>query len=287
MTRRTLVAHLDPRVERPELRTFTFEPVAQAKAERVRYVTAALTILLAFKAAGSPRQSSPLGSFEEWSLLVRDALIWLGCADPVETMERARVSDPKLDELSAVLTQWQAVIGTDRITVRRVIEKASRQSGGAGYDYNPKEFDNPDFREALLAVAGQGGAINGKRLGKWLGAHAKRIAGGCWIEPAGGDGRLPDLAAHGESMSVGAVLQKRHGGFGGFRCLCQHHPARTVTLSRTEKFLTVLRVRPKQTHRNPPNPPLLICNSWLARGPCSLDAPRQASPVDRLLRACR
>ncbi len=144
-----------------------------------------LTILLAFKAAGSPRQSNPLGSFEDWSLLVRDALIWLGCADPVGTMERARVSDPKLDELSAVLTQWRAVIGTDRITVRRVIEKASRQSGGTGYDFNPKEFDNPDFREALLAVAGQGGAINGKRLGKWLGAHAKRIAGGCWIEQDG------------------------------------------------------------------------------------------------------
>ncbi len=162
-----------------------FEPVAQAKAERVRYVTAVLTILLAFKAAGSPRQSNPLGSFEDWSLLVRDALIWLGCADPVGTMERARVSDPKLDELSAVLTQWRAVIGTDRITVRRVIEKASRQSGGTGYDFNPKEFDNPDFREALLAVAGQGGAINGKRLGKWLGAHAKRIAGGCWIEQDG------------------------------------------------------------------------------------------------------
>ena len=33
-------------------------------------------------------------------------------------------------------------------------------------DYNPKEFDNPDFREALLAVAGQGGVINGKRLGQ-------------------------------------------------------------------------------------------------------------------------
>ncbi|MGI3902536.1 MAG: hypothetical protein ACRYGP_16590 [Janthinobacterium lividum] len=185
MTRRTLVAHLDPRVERPELREFAFEPVAQAKADRVRYVTAALTILLAFKAAGSPRQSNPLGSFEDWSLLVRDALIWLGCADPVGTMERARISDPKLDELSAVLTQWQAVVGTDRITVRRVIEKATKQSGGTGYDFNPKDFDNPDFREALLAVAGQGGAINGKRLGKWLGAHAKRIAGGCWIESAG------------------------------------------------------------------------------------------------------
>jgi len=185
MTRRTIVAHLDPRVERPELREFDFEPVAQAKADRVRYVVAALTIVLAFKASGAPRQSNPLGSFEDWSTMVRDALLWLGCADPVETMERARVTDPKLDELSAVLTQWRTVIGTDRITVRRVIEKANRQSGGTGYDFKPKEFDNADFREALLAVAGQGGVINGKRLGRWLGAHAKRIAGGCWIEQDG------------------------------------------------------------------------------------------------------
>ena len=143
MTRRTLVAHLDPRVERPELREFAFEPVERAKAERVRYVTAVLTILLAFKAAGSPRQSNPLGSFEDWSRLVRDALLWLGCADPVETMERARVSDPKLDELSAVLTQWQAVLGTERITVRRVIEKASKQSGGSGYGLQSEGIRQP------------------------------------------------------------------------------------------------------------------------------------------------
>ena len=185
MTRRAIVAHLDPRVERPELREFSFEPVAQAKAERVRYVTAVLTILLAFKASGAPRQSSPLGSFEDWSALVRDTLLWLGCADAVDTMERARVSDPKLDELTAVLTQWQSVIGNDKITVRRVIEKATRQTAGTGFDYNKSEFSHPDFREALLAIAGQGGAINGKRLGKWLASHAKRIAGGCWIEQGG------------------------------------------------------------------------------------------------------
>ena len=32
------------------------------------------------------------------------------------------------------------------------------------------EFSHPDFREALLAVAGEGGAVNGRRLGKWLAA---------------------------------------------------------------------------------------------------------------------
>ncbi len=83
MTRRVVVARLDAGVERPELREFDFEPVAKAKAERVRYVVAALTIMRAYKAAGSPPQSKPLGSFEKWSRLVRDSLLWLGCGDPV------------------------------------------------------------------------------------------------------------------------------------------------------------------------------------------------------------
>ena len=184
MTRRAIVCRLDAQMERPELRTFDFEPVAQAKADRVRYVTAALTILLAFRTAGSPRQSNPLGSFEEWSQLVRDALIWLGCADPVSTMEQGRASDPALSELGEVLTQWRKVIGTERTTVRKVIERATRQTP-AGYGSTKLDFDHPDLREALLAVAGQGGAINGKKLGKWLQMHEKKIAANCCVYKAG------------------------------------------------------------------------------------------------------
>jgi hypothetical protein len=37
------------------------------------------------------------------------------------------------------------------------------------------QFRHPDFREALLRVAGKGGAINGMRLGKWLGANKGRV----------------------------------------------------------------------------------------------------------------
>ncbi len=43
----------------------------------------------------------------------------------------------------------------------------------------------PDFREALLAVAGAGGAINTQRLGKWLRANAGKLVGGLKVEPAG------------------------------------------------------------------------------------------------------
>ena len=185
MTRRVVVARLNAGVERPELREFDFEPVAQAKAERVSYVVAALTILLAFRAAGSPKQAKPLGSFEAWSRLVRDALIWLGCGDPVKTMEQARDKDPKLGELAEVLSHWKTALGTDGITVRRIIDKATRQTTGTLV--GKSDYDFPDMREALLAVAGQGGVINGRRLGKWLSAQTDRIVGGRRIEQVGTD----------------------------------------------------------------------------------------------------
>ena len=182
MTRRTLVCQLDPRVERPELRTFPFEPVKRIKADRGSYVTAALTILLAYQHAGRPLQADALGSFEEWSGLVRNALLWLGSADPVETMERARSSDPRLDELSQVVIHWRAVIGTDRVSIRRLIERVTeRSSSTSGGD----QFAHPDFRDALLAVAGEGGDVNARRLGRWLTARAKRIVDGCCIDQVG------------------------------------------------------------------------------------------------------
>ncbi|MBD3838439.1 hypothetical protein, partial [Brevundimonas sp.] len=47
------------------------------------------------------------------------------------------------------------------------------------------EFVHPEFREALLRVAGEGGAINGRRLGKWIGSHRSRIVGGLRLVNAG------------------------------------------------------------------------------------------------------
>jgi hypothetical protein len=59
--------------------------------------------------------------------------------------------------------------------VKQVIDAAVEQKPG----FNPRtEFVHPDFREALLAVAGDHGVINGRRLGKWLSANQNRIVEG-------------------------------------------------------------------------------------------------------------
>ena len=207
MTRRGLLCHLDPRVERPELRQFETNPIAAVKGERGKFVAAVLTLLRAYQMAGRPAEPSALGSFAAWSSLVRGALIWLGEADPVDTMERARSLDPRLEELSAVLLQWREVVGDVRITVRKVIEKATRQTG-SGFDYNKTEFAHPDFREALLTVAGAGGAVNSRRLGRWLSANKNRIVSEQWIEQTG------LLEGNMTWAELGRTLNA--GGFGGF-----------------------------------------------------------------------
>src|SRR5207248_9220659 len=93
MSRRTLLLRLDPRCERPELREFeTPDPRDVALRDRPSLVVAALTIIRAFVNAGCPRERPPLGSFDDWSKLVRDPLLWLGCADPVEAIKIGRAS---------------------------------------------------------------------------------------------------------------------------------------------------------------------------------------------------
>ena len=174
MTRRSLLCRIDPKEERPELREFAVNPVEMVRADRGKYVHAALTVLRAYHVAGRPPQAKPLGSFEDWSRWVRDALIWVGESDPAETVAQARASDPKLEELTEILRHWKALVGQDNeVTVRVLIDKATvHRTGLAG---EPHQFMHPDFREALLRIAGKGGAINGRSLGRWLGANKGRV----------------------------------------------------------------------------------------------------------------
>jgi putative DNA primase/helicase len=183
LTRRTLLCSLDPRCERPELRVFDRDPVAYAKANRPALVVAAITILHAYNYARRPDKPVPLGSFEEWSDLVRGALLWVGCADPIDSMETVRTSDPNLGRRATVMAQWKAIIGSDRVTVADVIKRATERCPPA-HGGEP-EFVHDDLREALLVVAGHNGAINSGALGKWLSGNAGRVLSDRRFEQAG------------------------------------------------------------------------------------------------------
>jgi len=186
ITRRALVCSLDPECERPEKRTFANNPREVAKRNRAALLHNALTILRAFHVAGRPQPeaSVPFGGFEVWSQLVRGALLWLQQADPVQTVEKTRASDPKLEAKLAVISQWREVIGVEsEASVKEVISIATEPKR-RGYPDNrsasiaplsPNAFLNDDFREALLAVAGIRGSISSGSLGKWLAANVNRV----------------------------------------------------------------------------------------------------------------
>jgi putative DNA primase/helicase len=102
MVRRAVICTLDAGVERPELREFKFDPMDRVLQNRGSYVAACLTIARAYNAAGVCR---PLGSYDEWSDAVRAPLIWLGEADPVDSMETAREEDPELMSIRELFAQ--------------------------------------------------------------------------------------------------------------------------------------------------------------------------------------
>jgi len=183
MERRTIVCKLDPKTATPETRVFDFEPVALAKERRAGLVVAALTVLRAYHVAGRPGRPDPLGSFEDWSNLVRGALIWLGEADPVDTMAEVREADPETGALRQVMTAWSAEFGREHVTVSRVIKKALEQ-GRETVD-GPLVFVNEDLRDALLVVAPGAGGINSRILGRWLGKFKDRVLDGLRFEERG------------------------------------------------------------------------------------------------------
>jgi hypothetical protein len=160
LTRRTLRCRIDAKVEQPENRVFRNDPVNDAMEKRADLVVAALIILRAYHVVGRPKKPSPLGSFEAWSDLIRGALMWLGAADPVDSMNELRKSDPVREAMRAVMGQWYSIIGSQSVTSAEIIGRAVETHLG--------EFVHADFRDALMVVAGKGGMLNGRALGNWL-----------------------------------------------------------------------------------------------------------------------
>ncbi len=185
MNRRAIVSTLDPVLERPELRQFTGDPVAKVLADSGKYVAACLTVVRAYMVAGQPDLADRLASFEGWSDTVRSALMWLGCDDPVLTMETARADDPDLDRLANVLTAWADDIGTGtdcRRTVAEVlaaIEERDTKLAGNGdvFDGYDRPYRCPALRDAILAV-GYRGRVDSRIIGNFLRRSKNRIVAG-------------------------------------------------------------------------------------------------------------
>ncbi|WP_159013229.1 hypothetical protein [Acidisoma sp. S159] len=184
MVRRTVVCDLDAGLERPELRPFQGDPVATVMANRGRYVSACLAIVRAYIIAGRPDSLPAIASFSDWSDTVRSALVWLGCADPADSMEQAREDDPELGELREVIVSWRESLRLNEgFTVKELADAAEeRMKTQLG---EPTDYAHPAWRDCIVRLAGERGTINTKRLGKWLMNREGRIVDRYRIKRAG------------------------------------------------------------------------------------------------------
>lgn len=180
LKRRVMMVRLDAGVERPELRRFERDHLADVFAFRGELIRAALTIPLAYLAAGEPElpRLPPYGGYREWDRFVRRPLVWLGMPDPLQASESLREQDPDLEGMRALLSGWYDAFGDRAVTAAEVVEAGMETT--AMHDRR-----RPEIYEALQLVCVE--KPNARRLGIWLRRHRDRIVNGVQVRAAEGD----------------------------------------------------------------------------------------------------
>jgi hypothetical protein len=180
--RRCLHVRLESMLERPEERVGFRYPQLMTKVyrDRPQLLRAALTILRAFFVAGQPQLSSmiPWGSFQEWSDVVRSAIVWCEQPDPGKTRRgltesadaRAQALPLLLDVITRVTESCGTALGDDRYGITASKLAALLSEDDSGWE---------DLREAMAGLGARHTSQSiGSRLrackGRWVGARCLR-----------------------------------------------------------------------------------------------------------------
>lgn len=177
MCRRAVLCTLTSSHDRPAERRFGWSAEDEALADRPALVEAALTIVLAYMAAGEPAvKASPFGSFEGWQRFVQKPLLWLGAPDPCGTLKDVEANDPDRQEFDQLLHLWTSVFGDRVVKVRDFLDL-----GGGGLKVAKGEKEQ---RTALFELARNisgspaNGDFNTKAFGKYLLANEGKPVNG-------------------------------------------------------------------------------------------------------------
>lgn len=182
LKRRVGLIRMDAGTERPEQRTFARDHLADVFARRGELIRAALTIPLAYLAAGAPTIEGlhPLGGFAEWDRMVRRPLVWLGLPDPLKASEGLREQDPDLEAMRLLFAAWRQAFVDKPVTAAEVV------AAGMATQLMSSDRTHPELYEGLQLVCSE--KPNTRRLGYWLRAHRDRIVDGLQLKPARPDG---------------------------------------------------------------------------------------------------
>jgi hypothetical protein len=232
--RRICEARMESEDENPEDRKEFKHPrlLAWVRERRRDLANKCLTILRAYFVAGCPKVSlDQWGSYEAWSDLIRQCIVWTGQRDPALTRKVTRSTDKSAELLSLLL---EGLVELGGCATAREIVDVCKQDGS----------DHPALREAVSLICGP--KPDGRAIGRRLAEFAGRVSG---------NRKIQKVTGHGGVMKW--TVEKCSGGFGGFGGFvsptspndvahashCQLPPEKCVT-SRVEFGET-----------NPPNPP--------------------------------
>ncbi len=182
MVRRVIPCQLDPQCERPEEREFSRNLYEWIPKHRPALVAAVLTALRAYIVAGKPRQPiKTFGSFEQWSDLVRSALVWLGETDPNQGRARLETTDPIGTKLRSLLLAWYATFKTSPATSNEAVFKANEKT----WDEGKEGRAYPALHDVLSEhFTDRRGEISSRFIGEFLKRYARRIEHGARFEAA-------------------------------------------------------------------------------------------------------
>ncbi len=178
LLRRVLTIHVDPRCATPATMAYNGLPVEKVRKNRGDYVAAVLTIIQAWRNAGSPRaKADSIVTFGgAWSDYCRHPLMWLEHPDPATALLEQIRHDPDGDALKGLMNEWYAAFGSAPTTVRKAVERAL--GGNANLLDAMREFP-----------VDERGEINRQKLGWLLKKNANRIVAGYEFQQGEADGR--------------------------------------------------------------------------------------------------
>ena len=150
-------------------RTFTSDPVEVVLSDRGKYIAACLTILRAHALAKyeGAKGLTPFIGFDDWSKVVRGALVWLGKADPVKSLDVGRDEDPERNAQLAFIEALYAVnvdSEAKALTVAQMSETLHQPS-------------HKTLKEALQDYIDVTGNLNATNVGKWFAQFKGRMFG--------------------------------------------------------------------------------------------------------------
>lgn len=178
LNRRIFVCRLDANMESSAVagREFDLEPLGYCMKNRLKMITAALTLIQGYIRAGFPRVCDGLASMDDWNKLVRSTIVWLaqqgigdGFVDPKLALMRDSRNDPDAAMLTGLLDAAKTAFGTgQRFTVSDLVKRSTSTTSSA--------------RDILLDIAGDRGDINPKKLGQFMLKREGRIVNGMHIK---------------------------------------------------------------------------------------------------------